>query len=557
MDLHPGPEKSRVPERAADSDPIRRALHENEDWYQDLVEHSQDLLCVHDLEGRLLSMNPAPARVLGYSVEELLQIPMREIIAPEFRPQFDAYLNQIARVGESRGLMTVLTRSGERRIWEYHNTLRTEGVASPIVRGMAHDVTEQKRAEKLLREASEAMLQDISERRRVEERLREYERVVEGLEEMIVAVDRDYRYVIANRSFLNHRGMVKEQVLGRRVDEVVYDEAFQSVVKPKLDECFQGKAVEYEMKYTYPKLGERDLLISYFPIEGPTGVDRIACILRDITERKRAEETLRDAKEFSENLIRTANVIILSLDMGGNVTLFNQAAEEITGYTFAELKGKNWSILVSRDRFPHVWEEFDRLVAGTASQTFENPILTKTGEERYIAWRNNPVKVNGRAVATISFGNDITQRRRAEEALRRSEENYRLFISQSSEGIFREDLDAPVPIDLPEDELIHHILYDSYLAECNEAIVEMYGLSSVQEFVGKRLTEMLPPEDPHNIELTRQYIRSGFRVLDRESHEVDIHGNPKVFLNSMIGIVENGMLVRTWGIQRDVTEKVK
>ena len=557
MDLHPGPEKSRVPERAADSDPIRRALHENEDWYQDLVEHSQDLLCVHDLEGRLLSMNPAPARVLGYSVEELLQIPMREIIAPEFRPQFDAYLNQIARVGKFRGLMTVLTRSGERRIWEYHNTLRTEGVASPIVRGMAHDVTEQKRAEKLLREASEAMVQDISERRRVEERLREYERVVEGLEEMIVAVDRDYRYVIANRAFLNHRGMVKEQVLGRRVDEVVYDEAFQSVVKPKLDECFQGKAVEYEMKYTYPKLGERDLLISYFPIEGPTGVDRIACILRDITERKRAEETLRDAKEFSENLIRTANVIILSLDMGGNVTLFNQAAEEITGYTFAELKGKNWSILVSRDRFPHVWEEFDRLVAGTASQTFENPILTKTGEKRYIAWRNNPVKVNGRVVATISFGNDITQRRRAEEALRRSEENYRLFISQSSEGIFREDLDAPVPIDLPEDELIHHILYDHCMVECNDALAAMYGLKSGEELRGKRLTEMLVAEDPHNIELTREFIRSGFRVIDRESHEVDIHGNPKVFLNSMIGTVENGMLVRTWGIQRDITEKVK
>jgi PAS domain S-box-containing protein len=71
------------------------------------------------------------------------------------------------------------------------------------------------------------------------------------------------------------------------------------------------------------------------------------------------------------------------------------------------------------------------------------------------------------------------------------------------------------------------------------------------------LIELLPPEDPHNLELTREYIRSGFRVLDRESHEVDIHGNPKVFLNSMIGVVENGMLVRTWGIQRDITEKVK
>ncbi len=136
MDLHPGPEKDHVVEvKLSESDPIRRALHENEDWYQDLVEHSQDLLCIHDLQGRLLSINPAPARVLGYSVEELLRIPMREIVAPEFRSQFDAYLSQFEHAGESRGFMAVMTRSGERRIWEYHNTLRTEGVASSIVRG--------------------------------------------------------------------------------------------------------------------------------------------------------------------------------------------------------------------------------------------------------------------------------------------------------------------------------------------------------------------------------------------------------------------------------------
>src|ERR1700733_11855713 len=69
--------------------------------------------------------------------------------------------------------------------------------------------------------------------------------------------------------------------------------------------------------------------------------------------------------------------------------------------------------------------------------------------------------------------------------------------------------------------------------------------------------EMLAPDDPRNIQLTREYIRSGFNVLERESHEIDIHGHPKVFRNSMIGIVENGMLMRTWGIQRDVTEQVK
>src|SRR5713226_4923146 len=191
MELHPGPQKHRFTEgKLTESDPVRRALQEDEDWYQDLVEHSEDLLCIHDLQGRLLSVNSAPARLLGYSVDEMLEIPMRELIAPEYRSEFDDYLIQIARVGELSGSMAVMSRSGQRRIWEYHNTLRTEGVASPIVRGMAHDVTERNRAEK---------------------RLQEYARVVEGLDEMIVVVDREYRYLIANHAFLKYRGMTREQ----------------------------------------------------------------------------------------------------------------------------------------------------------------------------------------------------------------------------------------------------------------------------------------------------------------------------------------------------------
>ena len=64
------------------------------------------------------------------------------------------------------------------------------------------------------------------------------------------------------------------------------------MIKKKLDECFQGNVIKYEMKYSYPKLGDRDLFVSYFPIEGPAGVDRVACVLRDITERKRGEARL-------------------------------------------------------------------------------------------------------------------------------------------------------------------------------------------------------------------------------------------------------------------------
>ena len=276
MALHPEGTRYFPAKAPVELDPIQRALQENEDWYRDLVEHSQDLLCIHDLEGRLLSVNPAPARVLGYSVEELLRIPLREIIAPEYRHQFNGYLNQIRETGESRGLMVVVTRSGERRIWDYHNTLRAQGVASPIVRGLAHDVTE---------------------RRRSEERLQEYERVVEGLDEMIVVVDREYRYLIANQAFLRYREMKREQVIGHRVEEIVGKETFDTLIKRKMDECFESKVVRYELRYKFPNLGERDLLASYFPIEGRNGVDRLAFILQDITERKRAEEELRLARE--------------------------------------------------------------------------------------------------------------------------------------------------------------------------------------------------------------------------------------------------------------------
>jgi PAS domain S-box-containing protein len=124
-------------------------------------------------------------------------------------------------------------------------------------------------------------------------RLQKLEQVVDGLEEMIAVVDREYRYRIANNKFLQMRKMTKEEVVGRFAHQVLNKRVFETVVKPKLDECFKGKVVRYEMKYLYPDLGERDILVSYFPVKGGDGVDRVASIIQDITDRKRVEEALR------------------------------------------------------------------------------------------------------------------------------------------------------------------------------------------------------------------------------------------------------------------------
>jgi PAS domain S-box-containing protein len=285
----------------------------------------------------------------------------------------------------------------------------------------------------------------------------------------------------------------------------------------------------------------------YYAADGEA--ERMLGMAVDITERKRVEESLR----LFRTLVDESNDAIYVIDPESRriIDVNGKSCVDL-GYSREELLSMTaYDIDPDADAFPRVIDA----LRNSGSVIFETCHRRRDGSTFAVEVSIKRVRLD--RSYSVCVARDITDRKRAEIALRNSEESYRNFVAQSSEGIFREDLDAPIPVDLPEDDLVHRILYDSYMAECNDAIAKMYGLSSQQEFLGKRLTETLDPNDPRNVELTRDYIRSGFRILDRESHEVDILGNPKVFLNSMIGIVENGKLVRTWGIQRDITERVR
>jgi two-component system cell cycle sensor histidine kinase/response regulator CckA len=152
--------------------------------------------------------------------------------------------------------------------------------------------------------------------------------------------------------------------------------------------------------------------------------------------RESAEADTDVARDYAADLIETAGAMIVGLDLNGSIQLFNKAAEEITGYTREELAGRNWfEVVVPRERYPHVWAEFERLLAGGMPRRFENPILTKSGEERYIVWRNTDLQGKGRNAGAVSIGIDVTEHKRAEEALQRERDLVDRIMETSPAGI--------------------------------------------------------------------------------------------------------------------------
>lgn len=152
---------------------------------------------------------------------------------------------------------------------------------------------------------------------------------------------------------------------------------------------------------------------------------------------------------------------------------------------------------------------------------------------------------------------DITERKLAEEALQRSAQNYRMFVLQSSEGILRTEHEPPVPVGLPVKQHLEMALRHGYIAECNDALALMYGFDSASQVIGKRLVELWQTDNPAILSFAEDLVKSGYRISDFQVQAMLRDARRKTFQISLVGIVENGAVTRTWGVQRDVTERVQ
>jgi PAS domain S-box-containing protein len=154
-----------------------------------------------------------------------------------------------------------------------------------------------------------------------------------------------------------------------------------------------------------------------------------------------------------------------------------------------------------------------------------------------------PLKsANDAITGTLGVALDISELVASERALRRSEERYRDFLAQTSEGIWRLELAQPMPLDLPEDEQIEHFYRYGFLAECSDAFAHMYGLAASNVLVGARLDEILPRSDSRNHKHLLTFVRRGYSLENAASTEKHDDGRERHYVNSLTGIVESESL---------------
>jgi PAS domain S-box-containing protein len=272
----------------------------------------------------------------------------------------------------------------------------------------------------------------------------------------------------------------------------------------------------------------------------------------DDTELHRRETSLRLA--FEGRVLESMSEGVSISDARGIILYTNRAEDRLFGYEPGELIGQHVSI---RHTYPP--DENRRVVADIVQQLHTRGVWQ--GEFSNVKKDGAPFTTLAHITALESDGQrywvcvqqDITERKQAEEELRKRDERHRGFLDTSTEGIWRFELDAPVPTSWPVEQQIDAIFECAYLAECNDAMARMYGYTNCDELAGARLHQLLVRENPANRVFLREFITSGYRLSDYDTHERDRHGEPRVFRNSLVGTIEDGCVIRAWGTQIDVT----
>ncbi|MFZ5882011.1 MAG: PAS domain S-box protein [Chloroflexota bacterium] len=385
------------------------------EWLEDILAQVGDAIFLLDESGACLEVNPGGCGLLGYTRGELLELELSQWFPLDGRAQAASLLQDLM--------------SGSRLSARELNLLRKDGAV------MAVELS----GGRLSSGPLLVTARDIGERKLAEQSARElaaqWQATFDASSDAILLLAADQRILRSNRAMHQLIQKSAEEIRGRYCWEVLHcsEEALPACPFNATRDVRRSESAEIQWR-------DRWLDVTVDPVYNEDGVLlAVIHVIRDVTERKRTEAALLESKLAAERYLNISAGIILSLDTDGTIVHLNESGYELLEYAPAEIIGRNWfDTCLPDDERSQTRRFFEMLKSGEAgdSDVYENAILTRSGRQKTILWRNTILKDrDGRFAGTLSSGEDITERIEMEAALRIALAKYKTLFESFPLGI--------------------------------------------------------------------------------------------------------------------------
>jgi PAS domain S-box-containing protein len=397
----------------------------SEDRFKLLFDSAAEALFLHDLAGRFVEVNRAACDSLGYSREELLQKQVTDI---EVGITLETMAHQVPRIlrGEQVTLQGLNRRKDGTTFPVEVRLSRLEYAGRPHIVASARDITGRKDWEEDLQE-SEAR----------------YRSLFQNHHSTMLLIDPQTGAIMdANPAACDYYGYSKEELLAKKITEINTlspEQVFQQIHKAKTE---QQNRFEFNHRLASGEI--RDVEVFSGPIR-VKGRELLYSIIHDVTARKRMEEALRESQTLFQDLVETAQDLVWQVDIAGRYTYLNPAWEEVFGYKIEEMLGKCFTDFQPPAYAARDLQEFEGLLNGNIVKGLETVHLAKDGMELHLVFNAKSVRdKNGQITGSRGTAYNITKRKRAEEALRDSEQRLSELFDFLPDATFAIDLEGKV-----------------------------------------------------------------------------------------------------------------
>lgn len=447
-----------------------------------LLDNMNELFYTYDLNGRITFTNQKSKDLLGYKPEEAIGMVLWDFVPERYHHAFKLEIERRLQQGQPDSYdVTVLNKERQERIFRLN--------AAPIfedgnIRGemvLAQDISEQRRTEKAFKKsneelqriqeeltaaneqltaAEEELRQQLDESESNKEALANAHQQLEGifnfLPDPTFVVDGEGKVVMWNRAMEELTGVRTREILGRGNRE--YSLIFYGNRSPMLIDLALGCDEYDENQYIllssekgifygeiiFTQIGNNELYIAEksAPLYDRSG-KLIGAIesLRDITENRKAQKALQDSEEKYRNIIESIEDGYFEVDLAGNLTFFNPWLIKVLGYSADEFEGHNYRMVMDAENGKKVFAAFNRVFkTGQSVKELDWQVRRKDGTPLLVETTVLPIKDNIKVVGFRGIVRDISERKQAEEALRKSENLYRtIFETTGTATIIIED----------------------------------------------------------------------------------------------------------------------